>query len=114
MAPIRVVKNGNGGNGGKKKVIKGFGWKGAVTPQKWMNFYTKVLSPLVSTPGLTLEVRFEVVAGESANEAKIESTRGGPPRIGTFGGCRGSIRLTPHQGRSTWAATPIHSFTDVL
>lgn len=32
----------------------GFTWEGTVPPQKWMNFYTKVLSSLVSTPGLKL------------------------------------------------------------
>ena len=86
MAQIRVVKDGNGEvrrrDGGKKKVIKGFGWKGAVPPQKWMNFYTKVLSPLVSTPGLTLEVRFDVPAGQSANEAKIEATKAALRELG--------------------------------
>ena len=40
--------------------VEGFTWQGAVPSQKWMNFYTKVLSSLVSTPGLKLEVRFEV------------------------------------------------------
>ena len=54
---------------------KGFAWQGTVPPQKWMNFYTKVLSSLVSTPGLKLEVRFEVPPGETATEAKIEATR---------------------------------------
>lgn len=44
-------------------------------PQKWMNFYTKVLSSLVGTPGLKLEVRFEVPAGDALNETKIEATR---------------------------------------
>jgi hypothetical protein len=34
-----------------------------------------VLSSLVSTPGLTLEVRFDVAAGELPNDAKIEATR---------------------------------------
>ena len=34
---------------------KGCAWQGTVPPQKWMNFYTKVLSPLVSTtPGSDL------------------------------------------------------------
>jgi Protein of unknown function (DUF499) len=54
---------------------KGFAWQGTVPPQKWMNFYTKVLSSLVSTPGLKLEVRFAVPPGETATEAKIEATR---------------------------------------
>ena len=30
---------------------KGFAWQGTVPPQKWMNFYTKVLSSLVFDPG---------------------------------------------------------------
>ena len=51
-------------------------------PQKWMNFYTKVLSSLVSTPGLSLEIRFDVPAGESANEAKIEATRAALRELG--------------------------------
>jgi hypothetical protein len=39
---------------------KGFAWQGTVPPVKWMSFYTKALSSLVSTPGLKLQVRFEV------------------------------------------------------
>ena len=54
---------------------QGFTWQGAVPPQKWMNFYTKVLSSLVSTPGLKLEVRFEVPPGDTATAAKIESAK---------------------------------------
>jgi hypothetical protein len=54
---------------------KGFAWRGAVAPLKWMNFYTKVLSPLVSTPGLKLQVHFEVPPGDTANEAKIEAAK---------------------------------------
>ena len=59
-----------------------FGWKGSVPPQKWMNFYTKVLSSLVATPGLKLEVRFEVPAGEAAPESKIESTKAALRELG--------------------------------
>ena len=44
-------------------------------PQKWMNFYTKVLSSLVSTPGLKLEVHFEVPAGDAPIDAKVESAK---------------------------------------
>jgi len=57
---------------------KGCAWQGAVRPQKWMNFYTKVkvLSPLVSTtPGLKLQVQFEVPLGDSAIEAKVEAAK---------------------------------------
>ncbi len=49
-------------------------WSGEIPPQKWMNFYTKVLSRFVSTPGLKVRVSFEVPAegdqaGSKANEA---------------------------------------------
>ena len=55
---------------------KGCAWQGTVPPQKWMNFYTKVLSPLVSTtPGLKLQVQFEVPPGDSAIEAKVEAAK---------------------------------------
>jgi hypothetical protein len=40
-----------------------------------MNFYTKVLSSLVSTPGLKLRVQFEVPPGDAATGAKIEATK---------------------------------------
>ena len=54
----------------------GCAWQGTVPPQKWMNFYTKVLSPLVSTtPGLKLQVQFEVPPGDSAIEAKVEAAK---------------------------------------
>ena len=47
-----------------------------------MNFYTKVLSSLVSTPGLKLEVRFEVPVGDAANESKIEATKAALRELG--------------------------------
>jgi len=41
-----------------------------------MNFYTKVLSPLVSTtPGMKLQVQFEVPPGDSAIAAKVEAAK---------------------------------------
>ena len=35
-------------------------WTGEVPPQKWMNFYTKVLSKFATTKGLKLKVSIEV------------------------------------------------------
>ena len=44
--------------------------------QKWMNFYTKVLSPLVSTtPGLKLQVQFEVPPGDPNIDAKVDAAK---------------------------------------
>ncbi len=55
---------------------KGCAWQGTVPPQKWMNFYTKVLSPLVSTtPGLKLQVQFEVPPGDPTIDAKVDAAK---------------------------------------
>lgn len=35
-------------------------WRGKVPPQRWMNFYTKLLTKHANSPDLTLEVRFEI------------------------------------------------------
>ena len=58
-AEVRV-DDGDIGPGPKQS----FGWNGAVPPQKWMNFYTKVLSRFAASPGLKLEVSFRVAPGE--------------------------------------------------
>jgi hypothetical protein len=55
--------------------LKGIRWQGNVPPQKWMNFYTKVLSRFASTPGLQLAVSFEVPPESSVTKAQIEETR---------------------------------------
>jgi hypothetical protein len=55
--------------------ITGIRWSGDVPPQKWMNFYTKVLSRLVATPGLKLTVHVEIspptgISGQTVDETK--------------------------------------------
>ncbi|MBA2446632.1 MAG: hypothetical protein H0V51_01260 [Chloroflexi bacterium] len=40
-----------------------------------MNFYTKVLSRFATTPGLKLQVRFELPADGHVTDAKLEETR---------------------------------------
>jgi hypothetical protein len=61
---------------------RGMAWKGSVPPQKWMNFYTKVLSPLVTTPGLRLEVDFDVPAGDAPLDAKVEAAKAALRELG--------------------------------
>jgi hypothetical protein len=61
---------------------KGLAWRGTVPPQKWMNFYTKVLSRFASYPGLTLEVSFRVAPGEEVTEAKIEEAKAALRELG--------------------------------
>lgn len=51
--------------------------QGEVPPQKWMNFYTKVLSRFVSTEGLKLKVSFEVPAVGDQGQTKADEARSG-------------------------------------
>lgn len=57
-------------------------WKGHVPPQKWMNFYTKVLSRFASVSGLTLTVTFEVPTEGDNGHAKAEEARSGLKELG--------------------------------
>jgi hypothetical protein len=50
-------------------------WSGVVPPQKWMNFYTKVLSRFATGAGLTLNLRVEVAPPEGVSMQKIEETK---------------------------------------
>jgi hypothetical protein len=55
--------------------IPGFRWKGEIPPQKWMNFYTKVLSRFVAGTGLKLSLSVEVKPDDGVLKAKIEETK---------------------------------------
>lgn len=55
--------------------IPGFVWTGEVTPQKWMNFYTKVLSRFATNAGLKLIVTVEVAPPGGTTMSKVEETR---------------------------------------
>ena len=51
-------------------------WKGDVPPQKWMNFYTKVLSRFATASGLKLTLRVEIapsggISTQAADEMKV-------------------------------------------
>lgn len=57
-------------------------WRGTVPPQKWMNFYTKVLTRFAANPGLNLEVTFEVPIPREQAKAKADETRAGLKDLG--------------------------------
>ena len=57
-------------------------WSGEIPPQKWMNFYTKVLSRFVSTPGLKVRVSFEVPAEGHQAESKANEASSGLKELG--------------------------------
>ena len=54
-------------------------------PQKWVNFYTKVLSKLASNPELKLRVSFEVPAEPDHLDSKADETRSGLLDLGLEG-----------------------------
>jgi hypothetical protein len=54
---------------------KGLRWEGVIPPQKWMNFYTKVLSKFAASKGLKLTVRFELTTDGGVSQQKIEETK---------------------------------------
>ena len=61
---------------------RGIRWTGQVPPQKWMNFYTKVLSRFATTPGLKLTVTFEVPSPDDPTRAKADEARTGLKELG--------------------------------
>jgi hypothetical protein len=62
-----------------KRVLR---WRGTVPPQKWMNFYTKVLTRFASSPELKLEVAFEVPIDHDQAQSKADETRSGLKELG--------------------------------
>jgi len=50
-------------------------WSGEVIPQKWMNFYMKVLSRFVTGSGLKLKVEIEVKPEDGISQQKVEQTK---------------------------------------
>ena len=85
IAEVRVTipgKPGGGAGPGPEPAGKAIRWQGEVPPQKWMNFYTKVLSRFASTPGLKLQVTFEVPAEGDPGQAKADEARSGLKELG--------------------------------
>jgi hypothetical protein len=86
VAEIRVRAEGREGSEGDgraerpdRRVIR---WRGTIPPQKWMNFYTKVLTRFVSSPELKLEVSFEIPLDGAPAQAKVKETRCGLKELG--------------------------------
>ena len=57
-------------------------WSGTVPPQKWMNFYTKVLSKFANSPDLKIEVSFEVKVDREPADSKAAETKTGLRELG--------------------------------
>ena len=77
---LRVTDEVPGGRGGDESVDAGkdgvtIRWQGDVPPQKWMNFYTKVLTRFVTEPGLKLQVSFEAPTEEAAAQNTLDQIK---------------------------------------
>lgn len=59
----------------KEKMFSFLKWSGEITPLKWMNFYTKVLSRFMNGAGLKLKVDIEVKPEEGITQHKVEQTK---------------------------------------
>jgi hypothetical protein len=57
------------------KTVARLVWTGDVPAQKWMNFYTKVLSKFAVTAGLKLTLRVEVAPTEGISSQKVDETK---------------------------------------
>ena len=57
-------------------------WRGLVPPQKWMNFYTKVLSKYATLPDLKLEVSFEAKVDREQADSKASETKSALRELG--------------------------------
>jgi hypothetical protein len=62
--------------------IAGLQWAGAVPPQKWMNFYTKVLSRFAGGAGLKLTVQVDVSPTDGISRNALEETRNALRELG--------------------------------
>lgn len=58
-----------------KHPLKKLSWSGEIDPQKWMNFYTKVLSKHVSDKNLRLKVSFETEPESGISKERMEETK---------------------------------------
>lgn len=88
IAEIRVTVPTEPGGGGEpggdeiephKKAVR---WNGEVPPQKWMNFYMKVVSRFATREGLKLKVSFEVPAEGDQAQTDADDARSGLKELG--------------------------------
>jgi len=57
-------------------------WTGEVSPQKWVNFYTKVVSKFASTHGVRLTVKFEAFPEGGISKQKVDEVKSALRELG--------------------------------
>ncbi len=67
---------------GKPEGVSIIAWSGEIPPQKWMNFYTRVLAKFATGSGLKLSVKVEVAPDGGVSQQKIEETRAALRELG--------------------------------
>lgn len=82
IAEIRILTRDEGGTTPPPSGKRTVSWRGSVPPQKWMQFYTKVLTRFSSVPGLKLEVSFQVPLEPDQADAKADEARSGLKELG--------------------------------
>jgi hypothetical protein len=90
IAEIRIVEKANeavtgSATGSEPAPAKGtrvLRWEGRVPPQKWMNFYTKVLTKFSASPDLRLTVSFEIPLDSEEAENRQADSRSGLQELG--------------------------------
>jgi Protein of unknown function (DUF499) len=65
-------------------------WSGEVPAQKWMNFYTKVVSKFAAGQGVKLKVTFEATPEGGVSKQKLEETRAAIRELGLDGDVKGN------------------------
>ena len=69
------------------KGVSGFTWSGDVPHQKWMNFYTKVLSRFSNSGGLRIRVTLDVTPPGGVSTGNLDETK---TALRELGACRES------------------------
>ncbi len=62
--------------------LAGIKWSGDVPPQKWMNFYTKVLSRFAGTSGLKITIQIDVNPPDGLSKQTLDETRSALRELG--------------------------------
>lgn len=57
-------------------------WEGELPPQKWTNFYMKVLTRFATDPSLRLRIRFEVAPEVGVTQTQLEEIRAALQELG--------------------------------
>ena len=57
-------------------------WNGEIPPQKWMNFYTKVVSKFAASKGVKLTVTFEAAPEGGVSKQKVEEVKAALRELG--------------------------------